>query len=331
MITSNKDIIKINKNIKKYGILIYKKKWIPSKNIIEKIHNLVNKYNIQDNDIFNKYCKLLDKYVKTYHNHSYIICNRKIIEYKCNKKNNKNNIYIKSLPKCLQKYYYIERPFPDFYYNNKNKIGKIVFYHYRGDDKNDNKKYIKSINFYLQNNTLKGLILDFRCHIGGNMWPTLNSLHSILQNVPLFAWSNNIDNNKYISLTNKKYKNGNFKIKNITITNYNNTINCSYPIAIIIGKYTSSSGEIVASSFVGKTNTKTFGEKTSGFLSANTDIIINENINLVLTTSLLKLTNGVYQEYIIPDKKTKSPITDATKWILEYNKIIKQKKQLNII
>lgn len=220
-----------------------------------------------------------------------------------------------SLPKQIKDTFYIDRPKPEFSYDHVSNIGKIIIHKFYGSNILDSKKHIKLIKTFLKKYTLKGLILDLRYHVGGNMWPTIYAFQDLLYNVPFQTWSSDGKSNKYLTITKTKTNGIDVKTKIIPLTKDNNKINSSYPIAIIVGNYTSSSGEIIAGTFIGKSNVKSFGQKSSGYLTSNQNFTINKNIELILTNKLVKLTNGSFKEYIIPDKITKSPIAEAKKWI----------------
>ena len=42
---------------------------------------------------------------------------------------------------------------------------------------------------FLSKHKFRGLILDLRLHKGGNMWPTVTGLKSILANVPFYIYT----------------------------------------------------------------------------------------------------------------------------------------------
>ena len=154
------------------------------------------------------------------------------------------------------------------------------------------------------------------------MRPTIYGFQSILANVPFLIFTKDDKvkkNDLYKTIDDKPFTSIN-KMRLKPIKMKENKINTDYPISIIIGKYTYSSGEIISAIFAGKKNVKVFGKKSGGGLSANDTIPITKNITLILTTLLIRLTNGKFKEYLIPDKITNSPITDAKKWIIKYNK-----------
>lgn len=307
----NKSIVnKIDKIIKEESIPKYYKKYKPSKKIRKEIINYSKPHD-------QKFCSLLDKYVKPYHYHTGFICS-----FPKKGSSTKKFKISSKLPKKLRERFDIARPPPEFYFDKKTKIGKIVFYKFNSSlDKKTLKKEIKlhkkSIQQFLSKHKFRGLILDLRLHNGGNMWPTVTGLKSILANVPFYILTKNDKVNKddlYMSISEDFDVINNWEIKHIELKE--NKINTDYPIAIIIGPYTYSSGELISAIFAGKENVKVFGKKSGGGLSANDTIPITKNIKLKLTTVLVGLTNGQFNEFLIPDKKTNKPITEARKWIL---------------
>jgi len=297
-------ITKINKVITKYGIPYYVKKWKK----IEVPKNFDPYYD----PIF------LNKYVKTYHPHSFTIS--KFLYNKHNKSIKKNQIKQKNED---------ERPMPTFKYDQKNKIGMITFYHFitshltEKEVKKENKKMVRLVEGVLKKwdvDNLNGLIIDLRKHSGGNMWPAIESLKTILgNNVTLLSFSNvktKKSDNKWVNIKNGKINNGKY---------ISNKLVYIRPIAILVSDDTASSGEFIAATFYGRENVKIFGDntiKTAGALSANTSIKINNDITLFITVTLCTTADGTFHldECLYVDKKTKTPVTDAKKWIMKQKK-----------
>lgn len=170
--------------------------------------------------------------------------------------------------------------------------------------------YIKNITDFLdQNKNIKGLIIDFRKHTGGSMWPLIEALSRFLNNNTLFAWNNNkvnFNQKEWWNLVNNTVKRNQHFIKS--------NINTTYSIAIIIGNKTASAGEFVASCFGCDKNVKFFGQRTAGYLSVNNTYKIDKyeiHFPIALQTSK----NGKFKEYLEPDVYTNKPISYAKKWI----------------
>jgi C-terminal processing protease CtpA/Prc len=283
-------INKIEEVIKQQGIPLYLSKWKPKKS---KTHFTSEK----------KFIDYLKTFVKSYHSHTSIDISKK---YK--------KITIEKQSKKL----------PTFYYDDKTKIGRIKYYDYYLDFDD---KYHKCEKFKLLVNTvrnklkewykdgMKGLIIDLSQHKGGWFEPFVHSLDSILNNTTLFGYGKNKLQKSKKSWINYKNHNTEYGQKFLS-----NKINLNIPLAVIIGKNTASSGEFCASIFYRKNKKiKIFGQNTYGKLSFNDSIEITPTIKLNLTLNLVTTVDGIFRikEYLKPDIKTNTPITDAKKWILK--------------
>ena len=238
-------------------------------------------------------CRYLSLLVKAYHSHSFIIC------HLSNAAQLENN----PMPKCK--------------WDKLNRIGTIIFYHFYGNEKKD--YMIKLVRHQInqwKKHHIAGLIIDLRKHYGGNMYPAIESLVDILGKTTLFAFSNTpalFDNHVWLTLDQTIKPNRKFLTADIAFR---------HPIAIIVSRHTGSSGEFVACCFYGRPNVKIFGyntDKTAGYLSANMGININNDIELVLTVNLTTTVDGIFHddERLTVDMRTKKPITEAKKWILD--------------
>ena len=286
---------KVKNLIEKNGILMYTQNWNP--------YNMKDSY--ENKDVF---YKDLQKYVKSYHPHCSISINENSISNEVSHNDNKK--------------------IPRFYYDQKNNIGRIIFYHYYLDfnDKFHNdiiyKKIVELVNEkieYWKSIKIKGLIIDLQNHKGGWYQPFFQGLKLLFADKSLFCMEQSICSKKTKSWVN-------FKDNDIVYNssfNKNNKLNNFCPIVCLIGKNTLSSGEFCASVFYrGQNDIKVIGLETGGYLSINNDYDITNNIKLHLTVSLLTSVDGVFHsdEKCIPQIKTSTPVKEATKFILNYNK-----------
>jgi C-terminal processing protease CtpA/Prc len=284
---------KVKKIIIKNGITQYIKNWKP--------YNMEDHY---END--ETFYKDLKKYVKSYHKHSFISVNPS--------KNIKNNSNSSKNDKKV----------PQFYYDTKNNIGRIVFYHYYPDfndkfeEDTNYKNIVKIVNekiHYWKSINIKGLIIDLRNHKGGWYMPFFHSLSILFENKTLFCMNNSHCNKEDKHWINFK----NNKMVYESRFNSDNKLNNFCPIVCIIGEKTASSGEFCASSFYRDQNDiKIIGKETAGYLSTNGDFDISNNLKLHLTMSLVTTTNGIFHnnEKCIPQIKTDTPIKEAKKFII---------------
>ena len=177
----------------------------------------------------------------------------------------------------------IERVLPQFSITS-DKIGHFKFFQHLGYVKKDETKLIE----FMANNLAlckKGVILNFRYHLGGNMWPLVNSLAPLLKGKTL------IHSNLWLTMDT------NTQIHTKRITKHPKTDYFPYPIAVVFGGHTTSSGEIVAAIFSERNNKliRSFGKPTHGFFTANDEVKVKG------TTLSLNLT--VFQYTTVNMKK----------------------------
>ena len=288
-------IKKLDKIIREWGIPSYVKKWEPLK--------VPDKFNS-----YSDFIEFLNEYVSKYHSHSFVSCTSEF---------SKENVKKREAD---------DRKMPEFYFDKKNKIGRIKFWHFdalssEGGDKacrqltDLTKKKIKEWN----NMGIRGLIIDLTKHRGGNMIPVVYGLNDILGETTLYSW-----NNKKTKKNDEEWKN--YVNGEIVLGKFiTNKLKFNKPIAVIVSEKTSSAGEFIASIFIGRDNTKLFGkntDRTKGSFSVNQVLPLTDDCLMGMTVRLETTVDGVFHtdEYIKVDENTNEPITDAKKWILNFNK-----------
>ncbi|MFC5284785.1 S41 family peptidase [Pedobacter alpinus] len=176
------------------------------------------------------------------------------------------------------------------------------------------------------NNPIKNWVVDLRDNTGGNMYPMIAGLGPLIGDGTL---------GYFIKATVKEdiknrwfYKNGATGTgKNSIILKLKNSYLLKHKapnVAVLIGKKTSSSGEMTAMSFIGKPNLKTFGQATGGYTTGNRIFRLSNGTALVLATSLTADRNKKrYLSSIMPDvvvEKTKddtdAELKAAENWLL---------------
>lgn len=145
---------------------------------------------------------------------------------------------------------------------------------------------------------LNGIIVDLRLNTGGNMYPMLAGIAPLLGD----GLAGSFVKNGAI-MSNWEIHNGNIFSDNKQITAVKN--NCSpnktIKIAVLVGAATGSSGEVTAISFIGKNNTRLFGEPTAGLVSANAQMKVNEQIYYYISSAYIMDRNGTeYKSSINP-------------------------------
>jgi len=164
---------------------------------------------------------------------------------------------------------------------------------------------------------LKGWIVDLRNNTGGNMWPMLAGIGPILGegvagyfiNPDGFEASWGLQDGASVS-------NG---IYVVTQLNDSYKLLVQNPkVAVLLNSAVASSGEVIAISFIGRENTKSFGSATSGLSTSNSGFMLSDNANLILTTAYLADRNKKkYGVPINPDvtSSKETIINDALAWI----------------
>ncbi|TDN95386.1 peptidase S41-like protein [Sunxiuqinia elliptica] len=157
---------------------------------------------------------------------------------------------------------------------------------------------IKSID----NENLKGWIIDLRENKGGNCWPMLTGLGPFLGNGICGYF---IDNKQKKSSW--FYRDGESGIDSMIIAKVSkrpyHLINDLNPIAILTGHQTASSGEVVVTAFHNKSNARSFGEPTRGLSTGNANYTLSDGSMIFLTRSIYSDREGnVFGGKIEPDE-----------------------------
>jgi hypothetical protein len=169
------------------------------------------------------------------------------------------------------------------------------------------------------NNEIKGWIVDLRENTGGNMYPMIAGLGPLIDNGTLghFVSSNNKREYKWY------YENGKCGAGIGTIVNIKNFYfpkNRNAKIAVLVGSNTASSGEMTTISFIGKSNSKLFGQPTAGLTTANQGFKLSDKSTLLLAVSTVSdRNNKKYLKSINPDIFCEDDkiIYLAENWVLE--------------
>jgi len=154
----------------------------------------------------------------------------------------------------------------------------------------------------LHKNNPKGYIIDLRGNIGGNFFPMLSGLGELIPNMELGGDTK--DGRTFHAkwrLINGSLYNNDYSIPNMPAPKCHINIG-NRKIAVLIGRYTASSGEAVASSLKGQKNIMLFGEQTAGASTTNAWVPISENVFCNLTVAYyMSVDKTVHKDGIIPD------------------------------
>ncbi len=148
----------------------------------------------------------------------------------------------------------------------------------------------------------RGVILDLRLNIGGNLYPMLGGLGPLLGDGPIGG---------EVDATGRTVRSwtisgGNFEQGRAARTTL--SAGCAgaarIPVVVLIGALTISSGEAVAVAFRGRSQTTIFGESPeSGYSTANGWFPLNDNVTINLSTEFIADRNGVVvRRALAPDR-----------------------------
>ena len=150
--------------------------------------------------------------------------------------------------------------------------------------------------------------MDLRDNTGGNMYPMIAGMSSLLPDEDLFRFV---------------YKNGSKSavsrsdvLKQLGLEQTDEKAK-KVPIAVLINGKTGSSGEITVLAFKGLENVKIFGQPTASYTTGNNYYQLYDGAVLLLTTSsILDRTGKLYEnEAIQPDVLTDQPLEEAESWL----------------
>jgi len=141
-----------------------------------------------------------------------------------------------------------------------------------------------------------GWIVDLRQNTGGNVFAMLAGIGPVLGEGDA-GGGVAIDGTEVV----RSYANGRSGRAAVSGEPYE-LRHSSPPVAVLLGPNTASSGEAVALAFVGRPDTRTFGERTAGYTTGNVPIPLSDGAVLNLAvTAMTDRNRQVYRGAIEPD------------------------------
>jgi carboxyl-terminal processing protease len=154
-----------------------------------------------------------------------------------------------------------------------------------------------------------GVIIDLRQNQGGNMFPQFLGLRRLLGDGKVMGMKEANGRETWVSMPDRSYchvsgsRTACFLRLPASFTEEPDST--KLPIAVLISRQTGSAAEAVALGFVGRPNTKTFGDRTAGGTTANVEIPLRDGAKLALAVSEMTDRNGrTYPMHIEPDEFT---------------------------
>lgn len=178
----------------------------------------------------------------------------------------------------------------------------------------------------MYNKDVEFWIIDLRFNAGGNMNPMVAGIAPLIGD-GIVGYLTDVNHN---ILFEWEINQGNFiydSVKAIDLPNQPQ-IKTNPKVAVLTSRWTTSSGEVVATTLKGRDNTRFFGEATGGFATNVSWEVINEEILLLISTGVYTDRNKIAYTINIPvdvelpfviEKNISNDIgvTTAIKWLLE--------------
>jgi C-terminal processing protease CtpA/Prc len=150
----------------------------------------------------------------------------------------------------------------------------------------------------LLSRNIKGIVLDLRLNGGGAMYPMMLGLKQILGDGQIGSFTSG-NSERWL------LKNNCFYLDTMLLTCIIPKCNISaktIPVVVLTGLATGSSGEFLAMSFKGRSNTIFLGEETAGYVTATKGFKINDAVYILISTCYGKDRKGsVYSQALSPD------------------------------
>lgn len=161
-----------------------------------------------------------------------------------------------------------------------------------------------------------GVIVDLRDNTGGDMGPMLAGVSSLLPNGTVLSFKSRA-NTSHVMIDGGSVTGGGTPITVASTSKFTG------PVAVLVDKETASSGEATMLSFRGLENSKSFGQPTAGYASANIFIDMPDGAGLMLTTAkdVARTGEEFAEDPVQPDVVTDNPEDEAKAWLTQQCKV----------
>lgn len=156
------------------------------------------------------------------------------------------------------------------------------------------------------------IVVDLRGNIGGNMYPMVNGVESLLGSSPYGYWLSPDNSEAAWTGTNGKFR-ASASTKPLPPDRPN------IPVAVLVDRATTSAGEDTVIAFEGRPNTKVFGQPTAGYVTANLSHMLPDGAILGISDAwITDRLHRPYKDRISPDQETapgQETIDQAVAWL----------------
>jgi hypothetical protein len=171
-----------------------------------------------------------------------------------------------------------------------------------------------------------GWVVDLRENTGGNMWPMLAGIGPLLGAELVGSFTDSAPGSGW------RYRDGRSWLGSSpppdeplgwgTMT-APRLAHADAPVAVLVGRETASSGEMVMVAFLGRPGVRSFGDSTAGFASANTSVPLRDGATMLVTSSYPRDRLGrtyalqIAHEEVVPpnDSEGDAPLRRAVAWL----------------
>lgn len=159
-----------------------------------------------------------------------------------------------------------------------------------------------------------GLIIDVASNTGGNMWPMMGGIAPLYDVGTLETFEDRDGGRETVNVADGWLRmNENVWPQAPAMSP---VVKSPRHIAVILGRQTASSGEILALGFKGQANVRFFGQPTAGATTANWVTRLNNGGLIAITTSrILDRAGKVHTGPVMPDERSDQPFEAAKRWL----------------
>jgi carboxyl-terminal processing protease len=162
-----------------------------------------------------------------------------------------------------------------------------------------------------QRTTTRGWIVDLRGNPGGNIWPMLAGVSSLLSDGEVMGFQSARHTDAVTISGDRVLLGGAVRARGSSTVPKSNL-----PVAVLVSDGTASSGEGVAIAFAGQRNSQSFGEPTAGLSTANTSIRLRDGAVVNLTSAVdVDRTGRPYGGPVVPQVHSAEAAIDAAGWL----------------
>jgi C-terminal processing protease CtpA/Prc len=144
-------------------------------------------------------------------------------------------------------------------------------------------------------------IVDLRFNSGGNMWPMLAGIGPLLGADRVGAF--NADGQAPVAWEYKEGRAGTPGSVSVSVANAYTLKNANARVAVLIGKYCTSSGEAIAVAFRGRDRSRFFGKPSGGATTSTQTVWMGDGAMLFVTNAIFADRRGtLYGGKLTPDE-----------------------------